>query len=247
MYAPPLLLGHRGTRVARTVLENSLAAFDNALAEGCDGFEFDVRASADGASVIAHDAKVGGVMIAKSKQSRLRNLPQLGEVLREYGPRGFLDIELKVDGLEPSVLRLLREHPPVRGYVVSSFLPSVVLELRARRGALPLGIICDTRPQVRRGLELPVDYMILEQALVEEDLVRVIHGLGRRLLVWTVNKPETMRHLARWRVDGIISDDPALLVRTLSAKTAKAEMPPAKRAKRASVKIVKKARGRGKN
>jgi glycerophosphoryl diester phosphodiesterase len=247
MLAPPLLLGHRGTRVVRTVPENSVAAFDHALSQGCDGFEFDVRSTADGVLVVVHDAKSRGVTIAKSKQSRLANLPQLGDVLEKYGPRGFLDIELKVDGLEPSVLRLLREHPPVRGYVVSSFLPSVVLELRARRGALPLGIICDTPSQLRRGLELPMDYMILEQALVEEDLVKEIRSSGRRLLVWTVNKPEAMHRLARWRVDGIISDDPGLLARTLSAQTAKSEMPRAKKVKRAPAKAVKKVRRRGKN
>jgi len=242
MSAPPLLLGHRGVRVLRTVPENSFAAFDAALAQGCDGFEFDVRATADGALVTVHDAKYRGVTVATAPQARLANLPQLSEILKKYGARSFLDIELKVEGMEPEVLQVLREHRPERGYVISSFLPSVVLELRARRSAIPLGIICDKPSQLRRSFELPVDYMILEQPLLREELVERIHEAGRKLLVWTVNKPDDMRRLAAWGVDGIISDDPGLLARTLSPRGDRSDMPPAKRVKRASLKNHKGAR-----
>ena len=49
----PLLLGHRGARVGKSIPENTLASFDLALASGCDGFEFDVRLTADGQAVVA--------------------------------------------------------------------------------------------------------------------------------------------------------------------------------------------------
>ncbi len=247
MSAPPLLLGHRGTRVLRTSPENSFAAFDAALTQGCDGFEFDVRSTADGSLVTIHDPRYRGIAVAKTQRSRLANLPQLSEVLKKYGSRGFLDIELKVQGMELEVLRLLRDYQPERGYVVSSFLPSVVLELRARRSGIPLGIICEKPLQLRRGFELPVDYMILAQSLVREDLVGKIHDAGRKLLVWTVNKPEIMRRLAAWDVDGIISDDPGLLARTLSRQGDRSDMPPAKRVKRASVKTQRDSRKNGRD
>ncbi len=245
MAAPPLLLGHRGIRVLRTAPENSFAAFDAALTQGCDGFEFDVRATADGSLVTIHDPKYRGVTVAKARRSRLANLPLLSEVLRKYGARGFLDIELKVEGMEREVLQLLRDYGPERGYVVSSFLPSVVLELRARRSGIPLGIICEKPLQLRRGFELPVDYMILAQSVVREDLVEKIHDAGRKLLVWTVNKPEIMRRLAAWEVDGIISDDPGLLARTLSRQGDRSEMPPAKRVKQASAKAQRHSQKNG--
>lgn len=245
MSALPLLLGHRGTRALRVARENSFAAFDAALTQGCDGFEFDVRATADGALVAVHDPQSRGVTVAKAQRTRLAHLPLLAEVLQKYGASGFLDIELKVEGIVPAVLQLLREHPPIRGYVVSSFLPSVVLELRARRSAIPLGIICEKPSQVRRGLELPVDYMILAQSLVRKEVVEKVHDAGRRLLVWTVNKPEVMRRLAAWGVDGIISDDPEQLVRTLRGERRTGKMPPAKRAKRVSVKTQPGSRKNG--
>jgi glycerophosphoryl diester phosphodiesterase len=235
MTAPPLLLGHRGTRVNTATPENSFAAFDAALAAGCDGFEFDVRATADGRAVVVHDPKDRGVSIAKARRGQLKHLPQLHQVLQKYGSRGFLDIELKVEGLDRDLLAALRECPPARDYVVSSFLPEVILELRARRSAIPLGIICDQRPQLKRGLELPVEYMILQESLVTLALVQEIHRSGRRLMVWTVNRPNAMLRLAKWEVDGIISDDPALLVRTFSAG-APATRPSPKVVKRATTK-----------
>ena len=245
MPALPLLLGHRGTRVLRAAPENSFAAFDTALAEGCDGFEFDVRCTGDGALVTLHDPKYRGVTVAKAQRARLANLPLLEEVLQKYGARGFLDIELKVEGMGASVLQLLRVHQPVRGYVVSSFLPSVLLELRARRSGIPLGIICETTSQLRRGFELPVDYMILAQSLSREEVVTKVRKAGRKLLVWTVNRPEVMRRFAAWGVDGIISDDPELLVRTLRGERRVGKMPPAKQVKRASLKPQARSRKRG--
>lgn len=242
MTVPPLLIGHRGTRVIQFIPENSFAAFDAALAQGCDGFEFDVRATADGRAVVVHDASAGGVLIAQARRRQLTSLPLLEKVLQKYGSRGFLDIELKVKGLEPLLLDALREYPPVRGYVISSFLPEIVLELRARRSALPLGIICDTGSQLRLGLTLPVEYMILQQSLVKEELVRQIHDAGRRLLVWTVNKPEAMRRLASWGVDGVISDDPALLARTLSRAAAGATITHSKAGKHTSKRSVRRSR-----
>jgi glycerophosphoryl diester phosphodiesterase len=57
--------------------------------------------------------------------------------------------------------------------------------------------------------------VVLEEKLVDKPLVKDIHGAGKKLLVWTVNKPASMRRLADWKVDGIVSDDPELLVSTL--------------------------------
>ena len=37
----PLLLGHRGAGAHKVIPENTPASFDQALADGCDGFEFD--------------------------------------------------------------------------------------------------------------------------------------------------------------------------------------------------------------
>lgn len=216
MDSPPLLLGHRGVRGLRYhVRENTVAAFELALEHGCDGFEFDVRLTADGCGVVCHNPRSGGINIAKTAVARLKRLPQLKDVLARYADRAFLDIELKVPGLETCLLSALSEHPPRRGYVVSSFLPQVLLDLKAQDEAIPLGIICETRYELERYPDLPAEYVFVKESLIKPELVQKVHDKGRRLLAWTVNNKRSMVRLAEMGVDGIISDKADLLVQTL--------------------------------
>lgn len=219
MRTHPLLLGHRGARGAKTPAENTLAAFDYALAQGCDGFEFDVRMTADGQSVIFHDATLSkkrrGCKIAETTSENL-NLPTLHEVLARYQSRAFLDIELKVGGLEKGVVEMLREIPPTRGFVVSSFLPEVLERLRDLNRNILLGLICETQAELRHWSELPVDYVIPHYKLVRQDLIAELKGAGKKSLVWTVNLAAQMKRFRDWGVDGIISDSPAKLVRAFA-------------------------------
>lgn len=120
----PLLLGHRGVRGVRSIRENTIAAFDRALADGCDGFEFDVRLTSDSETVIRHDAEVDGKPIHVLAAEQLSGLERLAAVLERYQNSAFLDIELKVPGLENLTAKLLQRFPPSHGCVVSSFFPT---------------------------------------------------------------------------------------------------------------------------
>jgi glycerophosphoryl diester phosphodiesterase len=211
----PLLLGHRGAGASTGVPENSFAAFDLGLAHGCGGFEFDVRLTACGSAVVCHDPKVGKITVSHVQASQLPGLPRLGQVLQRYGERAFLDIELKVENLEAKVLAALHEYPPRQGYVVSSFLPEVVMEMEARSSSVSIGTICENSSQLGRWPELPVDYVIVHQSLVDERLVQKVRWAGLKIFVWTVNDQKAMLRFANWGVDGIISDQTELLVRTL--------------------------------
>ena len=98
----PLLLGHRGCRGPHP--ENTFAAFEYALANGCDGFEFDVRSTADQYLVLIHDPKHLGKNVAAVNYSVLnerrrrprRDVPSdpvayLDEMLERFASRAWLD------------------------------------------------------------------------------------------------------------------------------------------------------------
>ena len=212
----PLLLGHRGAR--RYAPENTLPAFDLALEHGCDGFEFDVQLTADRRSIICHDPKLGSIEVACHTYSeiypRAGSPPCLEHVLARFASRAFLDIELKVAGLEHTVFTCLQESPPKRGYVASSFSADVVKAL-AERG-LVTGFICDTQRELARWTGLPGEYVIPHYKLIDRPLIEEIHAGGRKVFTWTVNDERQMRRLAEWGVDGIISDDTALLAKAFS-------------------------------
>jgi glycerophosphoryl diester phosphodiesterase len=220
-----LLLGHRGCR--GTFTENTFAAFDHALESGCDGFEFDVRRTADGVPVVWHDARLRGRFISRLEYGSLRErclserrlprrpaiaLCELEAVLARYAPLAWMDIEVKVRGVEAQVASLVRRYPPARGFVISSFRRRVLLELHRIDPSLPLGFIFDRMPRPRVWRALPVEYVMPKARLVTAARVRQFHAEGKRVLTWTVNQASAMRRLSESGVDGMIGDDPALLV-----------------------------------
>ena len=222
----PLLLGHRGVRplpraAARSEdlpAENTIAAFDYALSKGCDGFEFDVRLTRDGRSVLCHDPQLDGMEVSTADYADLRHsrneVACLEDVLARFGDRAYLDIEIKVAGHEEQVIAALRAKPPSRGHVVSSFYPEVLQRLRQLDAAAPLGFICDRSEHVELWTELPISAFIPQYKLVSQDLIDEVHGRGLKLFTWTVNREGDLLRLANWGVDGLISDDPELLTRT---------------------------------
>jgi glycerophosphoryl diester phosphodiesterase len=210
----PLLLGHRGLRVSGGPAENTLDAFDSALDTGCDGFEFDVRLTADNVPVIVHDAEYLGREVARTRMADLRLLT-LDQVLARYAESAFLDIEVKVPGLEEQVSELTARQRFSSGCVVSSFLPEVLTNLHARDATLPLGFLCDQENLVTLWRDLPIRYFIPHYQLLNRALVDEVQSSERKVLTWTVNRSEDMLRLAGWGVDGLISDDPHRLVTTL--------------------------------
>ena len=215
MFNRPLLLGHRGARATRSIRENTIASFDLALRHGCDGFEFDVRRTKDGAAVLCHDPHVRNIAIAEAARESLSDLPFLEEVLQRYAHSAFLNIELKVPTLEAEVIALVQRYAPQRGFVISSFLPEVLLELCARNPSTPLGLIADRPVELARWRELPIQYVMPHYRLTTPKLIEEVHAEGRRLFVWTVNDKSAMHEFAAWEADGIISDNTEVLVQTL--------------------------------
>jgi glycerophosphoryl diester phosphodiesterase len=216
----PLLIGHRGAR--KYAPENTVSAFQRALDHGCDGFEFDVRLTVDSEAVLCHDPKYEGLVVERTTRDALTGrwpseagLAFLDEVLERFHRSAFLNIELKVSGAEEYALELLQRFPPEKGCVVSSFIPAVVLELARLNATVPLGLICESHPQLNEWTRLPVQAVMARRDLISKSLISELHDWGKQLFVWTVNSANEMRDFADAGVDGIISDDTRLLFETL--------------------------------
>jgi glycerophosphoryl diester phosphodiesterase len=221
----PLLLGHRGLRhrsfgrlAGDLPAENSLAAFEYALSQGCDGFEFDVRHTLDGLNVLWHDPKWNGRLIAATNYADLKpgsaGLARLENVLEQFGPRAYLDIELKASGKEERVLAALKAIPPRNGFIVSSFLPEVLLRCRELDATVPLGFLCDRDEAMKLWPRLPIQVFLPRHDLVTALVVDQAHRRGQQVMTWTVNSGRSMQQLADWGMDGLISDSPELLYQT---------------------------------
>ena len=105
-----LVVAHRGASAAEP--ENTLLAFEAALAAGADAVELDVRLTSDGVPVVMHDADVAAAtngsgfvhdmtlaevkrLDASGRAGIGAEVPTLAEVLEAVGDRGGVDIEIK--------------------------------------------------------------------------------------------------------------------------------------------------------
>jgi glycerophosphoryl diester phosphodiesterase len=231
MFPPtrPLLLGHRGARPASRIApgvgrkkippENTIASFEYALAHGCDGFEFDVRITRDHRLVLCHDARIRRRNVSALSFERLCSIGKLRlacleDVLHAFADRAYLDIEVKVAGAEEAIAKALDQCPPTCGYLLSSFLPEVLLRLHQLDSSLPLGYVCQHSSRLPPWRELPIQVFLPHYKLITEELITQVHNRGRQIFTWTVNRERDMHRLSAWGVDGLISDDPDLLSRT---------------------------------
>jgi glycerophosphoryl diester phosphodiesterase len=65
----PLIIAHRGSSAHAP--ENTLAAFRQAMADGADGIEFDVRLAKDGVPVVIHDSSLNRLARKNSRVAEL--------------------------------------------------------------------------------------------------------------------------------------------------------------------------------
>ncbi len=221
MPAKLLLLGHRGARLYAP--ENTVQGFNLSLNHGADGFEFDVRCTRSKESIVCHDRKFNRIAVRTRTLEQIHakcsvdgKPPCLEEVLELYSRKAFLNIEVKVRGMERVVFEAVKRFPPQRGYFISSFLPSVVRKLHALDRSLVLGAISKSYWHLRRWKSLPVSYVVPHFGLLTQKLVDELHAAEKTVITWTVNDPDKMLQAAAMGVDGIISDDTKLLVETFS-------------------------------
>jgi glycerophosphoryl diester phosphodiesterase len=111
--------GHRGVRGSTRFIENTIGALKEALAQGAQGLEFDVRLSKDGVLVLMHDAAVDRTMngkgdVADMTLAELKELnegdakvPTLEEVIDLFAGRCPLSVEIVDRGIAPQVKDLL--------------------------------------------------------------------------------------------------------------------------------------------
>ena len=176
--AHALIVAHRGASARES--ENTLAAFEAAIAAGADAVEFDVRMTADGVAVVMHDADVArttdGSGLVRDLSSdevaalriRLRaggdtTVPTLAQALSCCSGRVAVDVEIKNIPGEPdfdaarewaveATLRALDEVAFSGAVLVSSFNPFSIAHCRTLAPEIPTGLLADPRWRPGRAL-----------------------------------------------------------------------------------------------
>jgi glycerophosphoryl diester phosphodiesterase len=233
-----LVLGHRGA--SAHAVENTMAAFERARADGADGVELDVRLARDGELVVFHDedlrrlagraerisdldtSQLGRVELAGGER-----IPRLDEVLEATGPL-LVNVEIKPPGWRSvrevvrAVHRCVERAAAVDRVLVSSFDAAVVALVR-QTTPLRTGLLFHARQRrpLRRAWLAPIlrpHALHPEKVLVDAAAMAGWRRAGYAVNVWTVDDADEVRRLARLGVDAIISNDPAAARAAMEAR-----------------------------
>lgn len=217
------VIAHRGA--STTYPENTLEAFAEAVRQGADGVELDVRRSADGALVVHHDpVSAGGRPVAETPVPELPAwVPLLGAALDACGDL-FVDIEVKNLAHEPGwdpeetvaaeVAALVVERGMQDRAVVSAFTPATLDAVRAAALGVATGLLTLPASDQEEAIALAVErgYAGLHphHAALTAEVVRRAHDAGLVVTTWTVDDPERLRAVAGMGVDAVVTNVPGL-------------------------------------
>lgn len=224
---------HRGA--SGRAPENTLAAFQAALADGTDGIELDIHLSRDGVPVVIHDetldrTSTGHGPVASQNLAALRRLdagswfdpgfagerlPTLAEVLDWAEDRLRINIEIKTPAAGRAVLELLSNFPAAR-VLVSSFDHRLLAYLRRRDARLPLGFLNDSRfwhRALKRAVAAGAESFHPRRDRLSRHLLATCREQGLKVFPWTVDSLDEALVLRERGVSGLFTNHPERMQR----------------------------------
>ncbi|KTC81489.1 glycerophosphodiester phosphodiesterase [Legionella brunensis] len=233
------IIGHRGASAYAP--ENTLAAFDKALALGCRYLEFDVMVSADGEPFVFHDDSLKrttngqgevGLVTAEYLQSldagrwfsrhyRGEKIPHFREAIEWLTfSNAQANIEIKpypgtTEQTTVAVLSHINRYWPQNKPLplVSSFDFAALTLCRSLAPEMPLGLLLDEwdKDWLQKAQELQCYSVHYSKRALTAARVQEVKAQGYALLVYTVNRKRLAKKLFDWGVDAVFSDYPDLL------------------------------------
>jgi glycerophosphoryl diester phosphodiesterase len=254
----PLVIAHRG--YSEIAPENTLPAFQLALATEPDLVELDCRQSKDNQLVVLHDAdldrttdarkrwQTGHVRVETKTAAEIQTLDSGSWFGAQYAGARVPLLSEAVDLIEGiavplierkagdvvACLQLLRERKWINRVVVQSFdwqflrafheqEPRQVLgalgpPFLLTNGKRPPAIFRRLHPRWFTELEQTGAKVAVWNQRVSPKAIRLFHERGLKVWVYTVNHPNPANRLLDMGVDGIISNNPALIWKTMALR-----------------------------
>ncbi len=234
------VIAHRGN--SSRVPENTLASLESALRLKTPPLfvELDVQRTRDGQLLVIHDktfertsngtGAVGAMDMKDIRKlspgferkfgSEYRSLRfnTLNEVLTALAPLpGSVMIELKAERSGTEVARLLRRRGELRRHLIAGF--DILNVLAAKMEAPEVRtLFLVSRPssvQIELARRAGCSIVGIDQAGLTVEMVDAAHRAGMKVWVWTVNEAERAHVLRTMGADGVITNEPKLMVETL--------------------------------
>ncbi|MBO0867609.1 MAG: glycerophosphodiester phosphodiesterase [Micromonosporaceae bacterium] len=226
----PLAFAHRGGAAAGD--ENTLAAFERAVAMGYRYVETDTHATADGVCVVFHDDTLDRVLGRPGRVAQLRYadlasirkdgepvVPRLEDVLGAW-PGVRFNVDIKSDHAVDPAIEVVRRTGAADRVLLASFSDARLARVRTALGpgqATSMGQRWVTRlwvasrygrgaQRMARAAAAQVPVRSGRLRVVDSRFLRYAHRLGVQVHVWTIDDPTEMHELLDLGVDGIMTD-----------------------------------------
>jgi glycerophosphoryl diester phosphodiesterase len=228
------LFAHRG--VSDLAPENSIAAFELALAQKCDGIELDVRLMS-GQVMVIHDDTVdrttnGSGLVYQLSQQQWQQLdagdgqppPSLRQVLQLVAGRCEVNIELKSTDLVAQVAEEINHAIANFDFsqtqlLVSAFDHRLLMQMRALMPELAIAPLIQCCPVALAQFASQMGAQALHSYTdnTDAELLEDAHARGLKVRVYTVKLAADLLRLKQIGVDAVFVNDVAWARQVLAA------------------------------
>jgi glycerophosphoryl diester phosphodiesterase len=218
----PLIIGHRGA--SAVALENTMAAFEAAIAAGADGVEFDVRLSRNDVPVIIHDdtlyrtlglrQRVVDLTAEKLREVDVPSLRELFQLMTRNNLLLCLEIKASSPKLPALCCELIDEFSFRHRVIIECFDLKVLKAINPRFKTATLfePRIYTDQGLIDRTLEVGASVLALHYRIVNPGIVENAKLAGLKVVVWTVDNPAWVERARSMGIEALITNDPARMI-----------------------------------
>ena len=231
-----IVIAHRGAS-GLVQFENTIESFAKAVEVGAEMIEFDLRKTHDNKIVVHHDAHIGDLNLKEKSYKEINsqankngfNIPLFSEIVTTFKNKIKFDIELKETGYEEEIIKIVQNQLKYDQYIIKSFITKSIKKIKIIdpriKTALLVGenkesiisIFCDLFPEIKL-LNTKADFISPNYRLLTFGFAVRMKLLGRKMLVWTVDNPKTIKKILTKNIYGIITNRPDIAIKILEKK-----------------------------
>lgn len=240
------IYGHRGAPAVAP--ENTLASFEAAFEMGCHAVECDVHLTADGQVVVIHtDCELGtiwgkgGAKIRKMTLCELKALAPVGfggkfaseriptleevyELMKKY-PEKDLIVETKGDDIGAVLLEkavdITKKYGMTHRVLFSTARDTTFEWFDKNHSDLPISMLPQDYDDRDIANALGCAGSVAVQpyvGVVDAEYMKAAHEHNLMVIPWTVDDEETVERLLKLGVDGVISNNPDVVLKVLHGR-----------------------------
>ncbi|KAK6940372.1 Glycerophosphodiester phosphodiesterase domain [Dillenia turbinata] len=236
---PPLVCAHGGD--SSLAFPNTIAAYNAALHSQVDCIEIDVSRSADGVLLALHDRdlqRISGNNNSRVGYFSMKEIKELGahQPRREFNDHNIPTIEDALMHVSRSVRQVILDAkvgPPHYEKGLAEDILSVVERTHCTNCIIWAKSDVIARDVIKLSPDVTVGYIVMidpstgvrtnllrtkragvvgvYHPLIDEKLVRIVHGRNKKVYAWTVDDEVSMQKMLSEHVDAIVTSNPTLL------------------------------------